>query len=82
MMSYIATALLVSSMLFSPAAHTPEKAVTFYGSLQPNTAEADHFTVTVELDIKDGWHTYGEVGEGSEVTVKWSASAVFGWSDP
>lgn len=67
MMSYIATALLASSMLFSPAAHTPEKAVTFYGSLQPNTAEADHFTVTVELDIKDGWHTYGEVGEGSEV---------------
>jgi len=67
-MNFFATAFLASSMLVSfvviPAS---EKAVTFKGSLQPISMQADHFTVTVQLDIKEGWHTYDEVGEGSEV---------------
>ena len=43
-----------------------KKAVAVTGSIQPDAAQADHFTVKVELDINDGWHTYDEVGEGSE----------------
>ena len=55
---------MLVSFVMIPAS---EKPVTFKGSLQPNSTQADHFTVTVELDIKEGWHTYDEVGEGSEV---------------
>ena len=69
MMNFIASVILASSMLFSLA--TPaslEKAVTFEGSTQREVgAKADHFTVTVQLDIKMGWHICAEAGDGSEV---------------
>jgi len=68
MISYLATLLLVSSTLFSFAASPlPEKAVTLKGEIKADAAQADHFTVTVEMDINEGWHTYDDVGEGSEV---------------
>ena len=67
MMSHVATALLASSMLFSFAAlPTLEKPVALEGAIQPSTASANHFTITVEFNIEDGWHTYAEVGEGPE----------------
>ncbi len=67
MMHYIVTAVLSSLMLFCPVTnHTPEKAVTFKGSIQSDAGQADQFTVTVQMDIRKGWHTYDEVGEGAE----------------
>ena len=69
MMSYFATAAFATSMLFSLVTASPEKAVTFEGSIQPNAAQAYHFTVTVQLDIRKGWHTYDEAGEGPEVPM-------------
>lgn len=68
MMSYLASAFLTSSMLFSLVSiPAPAKAVTVTGALQPDAAQTDHFTVTIQMDIKNGWHTYAEVGDGSEV---------------
>ena len=67
MMSHFATALLTTSMLFAIATiPVSGKAVTFTGAIQPDTAQADHFTVTVQMDIRKGWHTYDEAGEGPE----------------
>ena len=67
MMSHLATVMLASSMLFSlTAIPTLEKPVALKGTIQPSTASADRFTITVEFNIKDGWHTYAEVGEGPE----------------
>ena len=68
MMSHVATAILASSMLFSfTAIPTPEKPVALKGTIQPSTTSADNFTITVEFDIKDGWHTYAEVGDAAQV---------------
>lgn len=69
MMSYISSAILFSSILLSTTATAaPEKTVTFEGAIQPTASAATgHFTLSVQMDIKEGWHTYGEVGEGSEV---------------
>lgn len=68
MMTLRATAALASSIFLTAAASpASQKTVTITGSVQPDDARADHFTVTVQLDMKEGWHTYGEVGEGPEV---------------
>ena len=86
MMNYITSALLASSMLFSLAGiHASEKPVTFKGSIQPNTAKADHFTVTVELDIKNGWHTYGEGSDFAtslKLKLPEGVKAVGDWDHP
>ncbi len=69
MMRNISSAVLASLMLLSlVTSATAEKAVTFAGAIQPAaSAEENHFVVTVELDIKEGWHTYADAGEGSGV---------------
>ena len=68
MTSYISSAILASLILISlSTTANAEKAVTFDGAIQPTVgAEANQFTVTVQLDIKDGWHTCAEAGEGAE----------------
>ena len=89
MISYISSAILMSSMLFSFAAPAPEKTVTLKGAISSKAnAETGHFTVTVEMDIKDGWHTYADPGEGPEVktTLELKApegvKADGGWKSP
>ena len=67
MMSFFVTAFLSSSMLFAFATTpVPEKPVALTGSIQPDSSGANHFTVTVQMDIKKEWHTYDEVAEGAE----------------
>jgi len=57
-------------MLFSFAtASSLEQAVTIKGSIKPEAAKLNHFTVTIQMDIASGWHTYDQVGEGSEVAT-------------
>jgi len=68
MMSYTSFAILVSSLLFSYVAPTPKKTVTLEGAISSKAdAEVGHFTIAIEMDIKEGWHTYDEPGEGPEV---------------
>lgn len=89
MMTLCVTAALASSFLLSPSAPpAAQKAVTIKGFIDPKDARADHFTVTVQLDILPGWHTYEDVGEGSEVPTTFKlklpegAKAVGDWSRP
>ena len=89
MMRHFATAVLASLMLFSFAtASALEKAVTIKGSIKPEAEKANHFTVTVQMDIASGWHTYDEVGEGTETPTSLKlklpdgATAVGDWNRP
>ena len=68
MMNYMAAAFLAISMFFFSieTASASEKSVTLTGTIQPNDVQADQFTLTVQMKMKKGWHTYGEVGDGSE----------------
>ena len=70
MFRQLATAALASLMFFSFAAMAAaEKAVVIKGSIKPEAAKTNHYTVTVQLDIASGWHIYDDVGEGSEVAT-------------
>lgn len=94
MLSLCATTALTSSMLFSSAvvaaAVTPafEKAVTISGAIHPDAAQAGHFTITVQFEMGEGWHTYDDVGEGAEqptslkLKLPEGAKAVGGWKRP
>lgn len=66
-MRYIAATILTCSMLLSIAASasTAEKSVVLTGSIEP-AGKANQFTVTVQMDIRKGWHAYDEPGEGPE----------------
>jgi len=44
-----------------------EKPVTIKGSIEPQAEKANHFTVTVQMAIASGWHTYDQVGEGTAI---------------
>lgn len=89
MLTFSATTALASSM-FIVAAVPPaiQKTVTVKGVIQPDDARADHFTVAVQFDIDEGWHTYDDVGEGAEVRTSLElklpegATAVGDWSRP
>ena len=89
MMRHFATAVLASLMLFSFAtASSLEQAVTIKGSIKPDAAKLNHFTVTIQMDIASGWHTYDQVGEGSEVATSLKlklpegVTAVGDWNRP
>ena len=89
MMRHFATAVLASLMLFSFAtASSLEQAVTIKGSIKPEAAKLNHFTVTIQMDIASGWHTYDQVGEGSEVATSLKlklpegVTAVGDWNRP
>ena len=63
-----ATAAFGSSVLLSlvtiPAQGKP---VTFTGTITPEARQTNHFTVTVQMEIGLGWHTYDDVGDGAEI---------------
>lgn len=68
-MRNFATVVLASLMILSfVTTVAAEKAVTIKGAIQPavGTGSAGHFTITVRMDIKQGWHICAEAGEGSE----------------
>ena len=56
-----------SVLLCSPADAAPQKSVTVDASIAPRKGSTDQFTVAVSFKIKPGWHTYDDVGDGSEV---------------
>ena len=68
MISFLASVFLASSLLMSHATMpSPEKTVTFDSTLQPEAdAAAGNFKLTIEMEIKQGWHTCAEAGEGPE----------------
>ena len=70
MMSYLTSTLLASLMVCSPATiPAPEKPVTVKGTMRPDVSKAGHYTVRVQFEIKEGWHTYGEIGDGSGIAT-------------
>ncbi len=55
---------MASIFLCSPALAAN---VTVGASMQPEKGSTTLFTLAVTFDIKPGWHTYDEIGKGSEV---------------
>ena len=58
---------VASIFLCSPADAAIQKTVAVDASIAPEKGSTTQFTVAVTFDIKTGWHTYDDVGDGSEV---------------
>ena len=62
----------ISIFLSLPADAAIQKTVTVGASIAPDERSTIQFTLAVTLDIKAGWHTYDDSGDGSELptTIK------------
>ncbi len=65
------------------------KAVIVETTIKPSELTADHFTIAVELEIKDGWHTYAQLPDDSpsmatkaKLTLPAGVEAVGEWNVP
>ncbi len=69
-MNYFASAIFMSFMLFSfSMTGASEKPVTLKGAIEADSEQADQYTVTIEMNVRDGWHTYDEEGEHGETAT-------------
>ena len=89
MLNLCATSLFASSCFFSSAAAPAfEKAVVLSGALQPDAAQEGQYTITIRLEIGEGWHTYDDAGDGAQRSTSLSldlpegVTAVGGWNRP
>ncbi len=89
MTKLFAIAALVGASWLTPAViAAPQGVVTIDGAIEPVAEEPGLFTLSIAFDIEEGWHTYGDVGEGSEVetslemTLPDGAEAVGDWLRP
>ena len=57
---------MASIFLCSPALAAN---VTVGASIQPEKGSTNQFTLAVTFDIKPGWHTYDDIGDGSAVAT-------------
>ena len=69
-MNYFASAIFMSFMLFSfSMTVASEKPVTLKGAIEADNGQANQYTVTIEMNVRDGWHTYDEEGEHGETAT-------------
>lgn len=65
---HFSVVICIASIFLCSATHAAiEKTVTVDASIQAEKGSATQFTVAVTFNIKAGWHTYDDVGDGSEV---------------